>query len=658
MNCNAGPAPEWPLRPISLLTLLFCALALLAPLPAPAQTKHPVAWTLSADPQPLSPGSSILLKLTATIDHGWHLYSPSTPPGPIPTEIKLDDNPAVASYEIYQPEPKRVFDPNFNNESHSFDKEVAFIIKATLGAALPDRIEFSASTRYQVCSDTTCLRPVRRSAMLALSSGASAPGAAARAIPPGYSLVLGASNGSEASRPVSGPPDAAASPAAPPQGLLPFLALAFGFGLASIFTPCVFPMIPFTVSAFLGGETQQESQGPPAPVPTPVLKALTFCLGIILIFTTLGIAATALLGPFGITQIGSNPWVNAFIALVFLVFGLSLLGAFEITLPSGLVNRMNNASQGAGLVPMLLMGLTFALTSFACVGPFMGTLLAASVQGDKLQPALGMLSFATGLASPFFFLALFPGYLKRLPRSGGWLVRVKVVLGFLVIAAAIKYLSTVDLVLHWDLLTRERILAAWMVLLALPGLYLLGFLRMEGIKADETVGVARALVGALFLILAVSLLPGMFGSPLGELDAYLPSAKASPFTAGSASGPRLEWMKDDYDGALARARAENKPLLLDFTGYACTNCKWMKANMFTKPEIAAELAKFVLVELYTDGADAASETNRNLQEGRFQTVAIPHYVVLDGSEAVRASHVGLTKDTQAFKAFLKKGLGS
>lgn len=657
MNCTAGPAPVWPRRPISLLALLLCSLALAAPVPAPAQTKHPVAWTLSADPQPLTPGGTIFLKLTATIDHGWHLYSPSTPPGPIPTEIKLDDSPAVASYEIYQPEPKKVFDPNFNNESHSFDKQVAFLIKVKLGATLPGKLELSASTRYQVCSDTTCLRPVRRSAMLALSTTETAPGAAARTLPPGYSLVLGASASSAAPSAAAGQPDAA-STAAPQQDLLPFLALAFGFGLASLFTPCVFPMIPFTVSAFLGGPGQQEVAGPPAPVPTPVLKALTFCLGIILIFTTLGIAATALLGPFGITQIGSNPWVNGFITLVFLVFGLSLLGAFEITLPSGLVNRMNNASQGAGLIPMLLMGLTFALTSFACVGPFMGTLLAASVQGDKLQPALGMLSFATGLASPFFFLALFPGYLKRLPRSGGWLVRVKVVMGFLVIAAAIKYLSTVDLVLHWDLLTRERILAAWMVLLALPGLYLLGFLRMEGIKADETVGVARALTGAVFLILSVSLLPGMFGSPLGELDAYLPAAKTSPFAAGSSSGPKLEWLKDDYDGALARARAENKPLLLDFTGYACTNCKWMKANMFTKPEIASELSKFILVELYTDGTDAASETNRNLQEGRFQTVAIPHYVVLDGAESVRASHVGLTKDTQAFKAFLKKGLGS
>ncbi len=193
--------------------------------------------------------------------------------------------------------------------------------------------------------------------------------------------------------------------------------------------------------------------------------------------------------------------MNGFIALVFLVVGLSLLGAFEITLPSGLVNTMDRASQKGGIFGTLLMGLTFALTSFACVGPFVGTLLAASVQQGGVQPALGMISFATALSSPFFFLALFPSYLKRLPKSGGWLIRVKVVLGFIVLAAMLKYISAVDQVLQWNFLTRDRFLAAWFVLFLLPGLYLLGFLRMEGIEKDEPVGVKRALIGALFVIL-------------------------------------------------------------------------------------------------------------------------------------------------------------
>jgi thiol:disulfide interchange protein DsbD len=627
-SCFAGPRPNWPRRPISVLPFL-----LLAALPVIAQTKHPVSWTLEPAAKQAAPGGKILLRFTASIDEGWHLYAPTTPPGPIPTAVTLAEHPAVASVRLFQPEPVRKFDPNFNNESLSYDKQAVFLLEATLKPEAGGKVTLRAETRYQVCSDTVCLRPVRRSAETTVEI---APGAnAAVTIPPGYSEVKPAAE-------VAAPEPAPAAPQS--EGFAWFLLGAFGYGLAAIFTPCVFPMIPFTVSAFLG------QTGSPIP------RALTFCLGIVATFTALGLGASLLLGPFGAVQIGSNPWVNGFVALIFAAFALSLLGAYEITLPSGLVNRMNEASQGAGLLPLLLMGLTFSLTSFACVGPFMGTLLAATVQSGGWRPALGMASFAAGLASPFFLLAIFPGYLQKLPRSGGWLMRVKVVLGFLVLAASVKYLSSVDEVMHWGLLSRERFLAVWIVLFALPGLYLLGLLRMEGVKSDENVGAARALIGAAFLIFSVSLLPGMFGARLGEIDAFVPSAKETLFGAAS-SASKSAWIKDDYQGALARARAESKPLLVQFTGYACTNCKWMKSNMFPRPEIAPLLDSFVLAELYTDGSDAASEANRQLQEGRFQTVAIPHYVVLDANERVLASHVGLTKKTEEFLRFLQKGLG-
>jgi thiol:disulfide interchange protein DsbD len=297
------------------------------------------------------------------------------------------------------------------------------------------------------------------------------------------------------------------------------------------------------------------------------------------------------------------------------------------------------------------MGLTFALTSFACVGPFMGTLLAASVSTGGLQPLLGMASFAAGLSSPFFFLAVFPSYLKKLPKSGGWLPRVKVVLGFVVLAAMFYYVSNIDKVMQWGLITRERFLAAWVVLLAMPGLYLLGLIRMEGIKADEPMGVGRALVGSAFLIFSLSLVPGMFGARLGELDAYVPAAAEGPGGSAASTGPK--WMKDAYQPALDKARQENKLVLVSFTGYACTNCKWMKANMFPRPEVAAAIADYVLVELYTDGTDQASEENQKLQETKFQTVSIPHYAILDAEQRVLASFVGLTKNEKEFLAFLK-----
>jgi thiol:disulfide interchange protein len=356
-------------------------------------------------------------------------------------------------------------------------------------------------------------------------------------------------------------------------------------------------------------------------------------------------------------QLGSNPWVNTFIAAVFVFFGLSLLGAFEITLPSALLTKMDAASQRGGILGTLLMGLTFSLTSFACIGPFVGPLLAGSVQRGGIQPALGMATFAAGLSSPFFLLALFPSYLKRLPRSGGWLARVKVVFGFVLLAVALKYLSSIDQVLQWNILTRERFLAAWFVLFLLPGLYLLGFLRMEGIRSDETVGVARTLAGAMFVIFSVSLLPGMFGARLGELDSFvpLPSENSQLTVAGARSGAGVTWIKNDFEAAAEKARSEGKLIFVSFTGYACTNCHWMKANMFTRPEIAAAMQKYVLVELYTDGTDAASDQNQQLQEQKFQTVAIPFYAIMDADRRVVATFAGLTRKVPEYLAFLQTG---
>ena len=312
-----------------------------------------------------------------------------------------------------------------------------------------------------------------------------------------------------------------------------FLLVAFGFGLASIFTPCVFPMIPITMSYFLSRPSGGRRES--------VAQAAVFCLGIIVLFSGLGLLTTAVLGPFGVVTLGSNPWVNGFIAALFLAFGLSLLGAFEINIPSPILTRLNRSSDKGGLAGALLMGLTFSLASFACVGPFVGTLLAASVAGGGgapwARPLIGMVTFATGLALPFFLLALFPSYLKRLPRSGGWLARVKVVMGFVILAASLKYLSSVDQVLQWGWLTRERFLAAWIVLFAMAGLYLLGFVRLEGVKPDEPMGLGRLLVGMAFLVFALSLAPGMSGGRLGALDAYVPAAGgAGPWIVRERAG--------------------------------------------------------------------------------------------------------------------------
>jgi thiol:disulfide interchange protein DsbD len=579
-----------------------------------AQTQH-VAWSVDVAPNPAAPGGKAQVRLAARLDPGWHIYSGSSAGG-IPTSFQLAPlGAAVEKFRMLQPVPKRAYDANFGLETETYEGDVTFLLELQLKKDAPaGGANFAVNAKYEVCNATEC-DPSHWSGTFPLSVAAGAV-ASAPAIPAGYSEVK---------------PRATGTGADTSDSLAGFLLLAFGFGLASIFTPCVFPMIPITMSYFMN------KQG-------SVSQAVTFCLGIIVLFSGIGLVVTAALGPVGVVALGQSAWVNGFIAVLFVVFGLSLLGAFEISIPSSILTRLNQSSEKGGLVGTLLMGLTFALASFACVGPFMGALLAGSISGGSIRPLAGMVAFATGLALPFFLLALFPSYLKRLPRSGGWLARVKVLMGFIILAWSLKYLSSVDQVMQWNVLTRERFLAAWIVLFAAAGLYLLGFLRLEGIKPDDRMGLGRLLCGMAFLTFAISLAPGMSGGKLGELDAYVP--------LGSGN---LQWMENQYREALDRARREGKLVLVDFTGYACTNCHWMKANMFTRPDIEAAMQKFVLVELFNDAGDAASDANQKLEVSKFNTVAEPYYAIMAPDESVVATFPGLTRDPAVFSAFLRKG---
>jgi thiol:disulfide interchange protein len=622
-----------------LLAVFFLALASLF-----GAAEDPVQWTLAFDAKAAPPGSHVLAKFTGTIQPHWHVYSLTTPPGgPNPTTAKIADNPAVAGFKIYQPKPERKLDPSFGIDTETFSEQYVLLFEIELkkdSAAGP--ADITANVRYQTCKDTVCLPPKRKSATASLTIDPSAKTQAIN-IPSGYILIT-VPGVTPAPAPAAASTSAPITPAQPALGL--FLLTAFAAGLAAIFTPCVFPMIPFTVSYFLNRHTGNKRDG--------VLHAVIFCLGIVVLFTGLGALLKAIAGPFGVVQLGNSPWVNSFIAAVFIVFGLSLLGAYELTLPSGLLTKMNQASEGGGYLGTLLMGLTFTLTSFACIGPIVGPLLVASVQTSGLQPVFGMATFATGLAAPFFVLALFPSFLQKLPKSGGWLMRVKVVLGFVVLAISIKYLSSADQILQTDFISREMFLASWVVLFALPGLYLLGFLRLEGIKPEDNLGVGRMLIASLFLIFSISLLPGLFGASLGNVEAFIPVQAKGLATLGQAGGTAAPvWMKNQYKEALAKARAENKLVFINFTGYACTNCHWMKANMFPRPEIAGLLKEFVLVDLYTDGADAESEQNQQLEEKRFGTVAEPFYAIVDPDERIVATFPGLTRKASEFVSFLK-----
>ena len=482
----------------------FFALTALATMRPAGAAEDPVQWTLTFDSKSAAPGSHVLAKFTGTIQEHWHVYSMTTPPGgPNPTTASIADNAAVAGFKIYQSKPVRKLDPSFGIDTETFAEQYVLLFDIELKKdAAVGPVDIAAKVRYQSCNDTICLPPKKKSATASITIDPSAK-AAAIAIPAEYTLVPTTTPTSAAAQPTPAP-----APKSSDFNAL-FLLTAFGAGLAAIFTPCVFPMIPFTVSYFLNRQTGSKKDG--------VFQALAFCLGIIFFFTGIGALLKVAVGSAGVVQLGNSPWVNGFIGALFVVFGLSLLGAYELALPSGLLTKLNQASEGGGYFGSLLMGLTFTLTSFACIGPFMGSLLAGSVQSGGLQPVFGMAAFSSGLAAPFFVLALFPSFLQKLPKSGGWLMRVKVVLGFVVLAIALKYLSSADQILQTDLISREVFLASWVVLFALPGLYLLGFLRLEGIKPEDHLGVGRVLVAALFLTFSISLLPGLFGASLGNV---------------------------------------------------------------------------------------------------------------------------------------------
>lgn len=615
--------------------VLLCAIPVLA-------AENKTQWTLSSDALKVSPGSTVTLRLTATTESGWHIYSMTTPKGGgMPTAIGLAADPSIDPVSIYQPKPERKFDSNFGVDVETFAGETVFLIPVSVKKETSaDAAKLTAQMRYQVCSDSECI-PSKKTADYVLTLDRSAEPLKAAAIPAGYIQTKLAAPVSALST-SSAPVEPAAEPVTEGSGgIVGFALAAFGAGLLAIFTPCVFPMIPITVSFFLnqrGG----------------IMQALVFSLGIIGLFCALGLGVTAAVGPFGVTQLASSPWVNGFVAVVFGVFALSLLGAFEITLPSGMLTRLDQASRRGGYFGTLLMGLTFSLTSFACVGPFVGPLLVSSAQSK--DAVVGMFGFATGLASPFFFLAAFPSYLKKLPKSGGWLARVKVVMGFVLIAVMFKYLSNIDQVLMGGLLTRERFLAAWVVLFAMPGLYLLGLLRLEGVEPGESLGIGRLLAASAFLIFSFSLLPGMFGAQLGELDAYIPAPAAS--ASGTAAAGRPAWMKNQYREALDTAKQQNKLVLVNFTGYTCTNCKWMDANMFPRPEIAEALKDLVLLELYTDGNDAVSDQNQKLEDEKFATASTPFYALIDGQENIVAKFPSATRNAADFLAFLKTRPGA
>lgn len=641
--------------------LLYLLLGLVGIKPLQAQRATDlVQWKATVRPETVAVGDTLVFWLEATMAEGWKMYALDSPPPSRGVRLRFGTLPAGLEQagDVRQSPPKEGYDPNFRVTVRYFEHQATIIAPLRVAdAAEPGVRTVQAEVEFMICNDRVCLPPTRvpvEAAVHVVAQNEVAAAAPSAPVPRFDPLIPPIEP--EATLPpapqaaVTAEEDVAAARA---SGLWGFLLLAIGAGLAALLTPCVFPMIPLTVSFFTHHSARRD---------VAFRMALAYGLSIVVLFTGLGVLMALLVGAAGAQTIAANPWINLFIGLIFILFGLSLLGLYELRLPSGLVNFFNRQSQQhGGYLGAVFMGLTLTLVSFSCTAPFVGGLLAATALGEWSYPIVGMVAFSLTFALPFVLFALFPQALQALPRSGSWMNTTKVVLGFVELAAALKFLSNADLVWGWGLLSRPLVIAFVSVLFFLTGLYLLGKLRLPHEAPVETVGVGRLLTSVLFFGLSLYLLPGLLGAPLGRLDAYLPPRKANDvglaalFQAGGMApvADLFDW-HEAIEPAFAEAKASGKPVFVDFTGYTCTNCREMEANVFPHPEVARRLREqFVRLRLYTDDVTEGPAWQR-YQLQLTATVALPTYAIVSPEGQLLARHVGMAS-AEEFVAFLDRG---
>ncbi len=424
-----------------------------------------------------------------------------------------------------------------------------------------------------------------------------------------------------------------------------FILLAIGAGLGALLMPCIYPMIPMTVSFF-----SHHSQG------APIRMALMYGLAIVSTFTIFGVGLSAILGSAGAHIVSSNPWVNLAIAIAFLIFGLSLLGLINLRLPSSLANWFNQrGSERQGFIGVLFMGLALTLVSFTCTAPFIGLLLPSIADGAWFYGIIGMAIFSATFAIPFIGFACFPRALNLLPGSGRWMREVAVVVGFIEIAAAVKFLSNADLVWGLGFIDRSLAISLWVVLATLTGLYLIGHLPISVRPESQRIGAGNLMFGILFFGLAIYLVPGLLGARLGWIDVYLPPRLEDSVNLFEPT-THQPWITDDLPKAFSQAIMLEQPLFIDFSGYTCTNCRGMEVNVFEKEEISQILSdNFVLSRVYTDGPKGREF--QTIQEDMTGTLALPTYAILRSSDATQPiAQLSGVVSSDEFETFLRYGL--
>ncbi|WP_439473674.1 cytochrome c biogenesis protein CcdA [Algoriphagus formosus] len=666
---------------------------------AKAQIISPPEWSVSVFPAEVQAGEEAVVRFEAKIPIGWYIYGTGFDPdlGPLVTTLILEDSDSFDRIgSLQEVDAKEKYDEIWEGDityfmgSGLFEQKILAKKSGTIQGVL----------EYQMCSDLTgqCINYEEdvsisltvTGSQISATENASETTSVQEEDSEATDSSQNASDlfNSEDSGESSGTEDSEVQVSFEPEGaveesLWGFMILAFLAGLAALVTPCVFPMIPMTVS-FFTGRAKTKAAG--------IRNGFIYGLSIIGIYTIAGTAVAAIQGPEFANWLATHWLPNLFFFGIFIFFALAFLGLFEITLPSGLVNKVDAKAEKGGLIGIFFMAFTLVLVSFSCTGPIVGSILISSAGGELIKPVLGMFSFSLAFAIPFTLFAVFPGWMSSLPKSGGWLNSVKVVLGFLELALAFKFLSIADQVYHWGILDRDVFLVIHIVIFFALGLYLLGKIRLPHDSPLEYLGVPRLLMALFSWMIALYMIPGLWGAPLKYLSGYLPPLTSQQFKVGGSiamsddAGYALDESVKyadlleiphgikgyfDYDQALRAAKAAGKPLLIDFTGHGCVNCRKMEENVWVDPEVLRRLKEdFVMVALYIDERLELPESewytseydgkvkktlgkqNADFQITRFQNNAQPYYVILDHDEELVAKPRAYDTDIQAFVEFL------
>lgn len=648
-------------RPISYAILLLCLFA--SSIGIHAQIADPVKWSWEASEN----DGTGTITITAAIQPGYHIYGfEAIKDGPVPTSITFAETDGVTFGEIVPSvEPKTITDKAFDLRLKEWTGTVSFTCTYRLAQTASAAI--TGTIHYMACKENACTPPKKIPFSINIGSNKATPATADTTVAPAPRATISADakdSHTDLWAPVTDE-TAQGSEAAP--SWLSLLVMGFLGGLLALLTPCVWPMIPMTVSFFLKRTKSRRRS---------VTDATLYGASIIVIYLVMGIAITMAFGAGKLNDIATSAVFNLIFFAMLVIFAISFFGAFDIKLPSKWSNSIDNkAETTTGILSIFFMAFTLVLVSFSCTGPIIGTLLVeAASQGSITGPAIGMGGFALGLALPFSLFAFFPSLLKELPKSGGWMNSVKVVLGFIELILSLKFLSVADLAYGWHILDREVFVAIWIVLFVLLGMYLLGKLRFPHDAPKERTGVGSFFLAVISFSFAVYLLPGLWGAPLKSISAFAPPLSTQDFNL--YGGEFKEF--DDYDEGMRYAAENNMPVLLDFSGYGCVNCRKMEGAVFDTEQVREIIENnYVLIKLMVDekadlpqpytvnenGQDVTISTIGEkwayLQRYKFNINTQPYYVLLDSRDGTTlAPSRSYDEDTPAFVSWLNDGLAA